>query len=84
MSPHHEGIFIICLVLHMICIIPTTSTNHIHHSSFRAENFHSTNRGECLAWQTKKREKFAAESTNILQRFSNEWNQSIIDSEREC
>lgn len=36
------------------------------------------------ARQMEKRENFSVESTNILQRFSNEWNQSIIDRERDC
>lgn len=52
MSPQHEGILIISIVFHMICIIPNTSTNHIHHSALRGENFYSTNRGECFE-QTK-------------------------------
>lgn len=47
MKPQQRILFIINIVLHMICIIPVTSRNHIHHSTLSGENSYSTNRGEC-------------------------------------
>lgn len=54
MEPQQGILFIINVLLHMICIIPVTSQNHIHHSTLRGENSFSTNRGECFE-QTKKK-----------------------------
>jgi hypothetical protein len=47
MEPQQGILFIINVVLHMICIIPVTSQNHIHHSTLSGEHSYSTNRGEC-------------------------------------
>jgi hypothetical protein len=60
MEPQQGILFIINVVLHMICIIPVTSQNHIHHSTLSGEHSYSTNRGECCEQTNMK--TFSTES----------------------